>query len=497
MSVVPSPADGPADGPVDRPIDDAPAQRIDDAPAHSGRRMAEDATTAFAVQILGYVTGLVASVLIARALGAVDRGIYAVAVTAASIAVVAFHAGIELASNYFFAERGTPLAALSRNGFLGAAILGPLGMVAMLVFFAIAHASVLDGLSLVLYLCAVATVPLQMHQLWLANMLMVAGRFRAYQRVSAVIAVLQLLAVCVLYAASSLDLATTLVLYLGVAVVAWALSLRASRPVGPIGPPYDLQLFRATLRYGLRLHGGYIGWFVLLRLDLFLVAWWLGPREAGVYAIAVLFAELSWQLTSPLVLAATRPQMALPSGEAAQVSFQVVRANLLLASVMAVAFVATLWFALPLLYGDEFDGAYAATVVLLPGVVAMAAFRPLYNWLVRVAGPLRLSAMCLLAAAVNVGINALLLRSLGIVGASLASSVSYALLTLAAASWAARASGSPLRTVVPGIADVRTIARNLGLMARSLRARIAARRAGSGEGEPPAREGDPPAPDMG
>ncbi len=470
---------------------------VDDGPAHSGQRMAADATTAFAVQILGYVTGLVASVLIARALGAVDRGIYAVAVTAASIAVVAFHAGIELASNYFFAERGTRLSALSRNGFLGAALLGPLGMVAMLAFFAIAHGSVLDGLTLTLYLCAVATVPLQMHQLWLANLLMVAGRFRAYQRVSAVIAVLQLVAVCVLYAAGSLDLATALVLYLGVAIVAWALSLRASRPVGPIGPPYDLGLLRATLRYGLRLHGGYIGWFVLLRIDLFLVAWWLGPREAGVYAIAALFAELSWQLTSPLVLAATRPQMALPSGPAAQVSFQVVRANLLMASVMAVAFVATLWLALPLLYGDEFAGAYAATVVLLPGIVAMAAFRPLYNWLVRVAGPIRLSVMCLLAAAINVGLNALLLPPLGIVGASLASTVSYALLALAAAGWAARASGLPLRDAVPGPDDVRTIVRNLRQLVGRLRARIAARRGGSGGDEPPAGEAGSPPPAMG
>lgn len=469
MSAVSSPVDEPADAP----------------PLHSGRRMAGDATSAFVVQMMSYATGLVASILIARALGPADRGIYAVATTAAAIAVVAFHAGIELASNYFFAERKTPLSALSRNGFLGAAILGPLGMIAMLVFFAVAHASVLDGLTLALYVCAAATVPLQMHQLWLANLLMLAGRFRAYQRVSAVIAVLQLLAVCALYVAGVLDLATTLVLYLGVALVAWSLSLRASRGVGPIGPPYDLQLFRATLRYGLRLHGGYIGWFVLLRLDLFLVAWWLGPRAAGVYAIAVLFAELSWQLTSPLVLAATRPQMALPSEQAARVSFQVARANLLLACVMAVAFAATLWIALPLLYGEEFAGAYAATVVLLPGIVAMAAFRPLYNWLVRAAGPLRLSAMCLLAAAINVGINALFLRSLGIVGASLASSVSYALLTFATARWAATVSGLPFREIVPGLQDVRAIRRNLGLIGRSARDRLAARRRPGGAGGPP------------
>jgi O-antigen/teichoic acid export membrane protein len=446
-----------------------------EAPPHSGRRMAEDATSAFAVQVMSYVTGLVASVLIARALGPTDRGIYAVAVTAAGIAVVAFHAGTELAGSYFFAERATPLSALSRNGFLSTVILAPLAMVAMLVLYGVAHASVFHGLSLALYACAIAVVPFQMHQLWLANLLMLAGRFRTYQRVSAIIAVAQLLVVCVVFASGAFDLTAALVIYLGVALAAWGMCVWGARGVGPIGPPYDWSLLGATLRYGLRLHGGYIGWFVLLRLDLFLVALWLDARAAGIYAVAVVFAELAWQLTTPLVLAAIRPQMALPADAAAQVSFQVARLNLLLAGCLAVGFAATLWVVLPVLYGSAYAGVYAATVVLLPGVVAMAAFRPLYNWLVRVAGPLRLSAMCLGVAVLNVGMNALWLRALGVEGAALASSACYVLLTAATARWASVRSGIPLRMLVPTTADVRTVTRNLGHIAGSLRAR--ARRA--------------------
>ena len=436
-----------------------------------GRRMAQDATTAFAVQIMSYATGLVASVLIARALGPTDRGIYAVAVTAASIAVVAFHAGTELAGSYFFAERKTPLAALSRNGFLSAVLLGPLAMVAMLVLYGLTHASLFDGLSLALFACAVLSVPFQMHQLWLANLLMLAGRFRAYQRVSAIVAVVQLLVVCVVFASGAFDHTAALAVYLAVAIGAWALCMRAARGVGPVGPPYDLALLGATLRYGLRLHGGYIGWFVLLRLDLFLVALWLDAKAAGIYAIAVVFAELAWQLTTPLVLAAIRPQMALPTDEAARVSFQVARVNLLLSGVVAAGFAATLWFVLPILYGSAYDGVYLVTVVLLPGVVAMASFRPLYNWLVRVAAPLRLSALCLVVAAVNVGMNALWLRSLGVAGASLASSLCYAGLLVATARWASVRSGIPMRTLVPRVADVHTVARNLKEMVRAVRAR--------------------------
>jgi len=453
---------------------------VDAAEALGGKRMAADATTAFVVQLLGYATGLVASVLIARALGPADRGVYAVAVTAASIAVIAFHAGTELAGSYFFAERGTPLSALSRNGFLSAVLLGPLAMVAMLVLYGVAHHSLFDGLSLVLFACAVLSVPFQMHQLWLANLLMLAGRFRAYQRVSAIIAVAQLLVVCVVFASGAFDLTAALALYLGVAVVAWALSMRAARTVGPVGPPYDLGLLGATLRYGLRLHGGYIGWFVLLRLDLFLVALWLDDEAAGIYAIAVVFAELAWQLTTPLVLASIRPSMALPLPEAARVSFQVGRVNLLLSGVIAAGFAATLWFVLPLLYGSAYDGVYLVTVVLLPGVVAMAAFRPLYNWLVRVADPLRLSALSVAVALVNVGMNALWLRSLGVAGAALTSSVCYVVLLLATARWASVRSGIPLRELVPRAGDAGMVARTLMAILRAARARWGVRRAARG-----------------
>jgi len=439
------------------------------AMTHSGRRMAEDATAAFAVQILGYVTGLVASILIARALGPSDRGIYAVAVSAAAIAVVAFHAGTELAGSYFFAERGTSLGALTRTGVFTVIVLGPLAMAAMLVLYAVGHVSLLHGLSLALFACAIASVPLQMHQLWIANLLMLSGRFRLYQRVSAIIAVAQLATVGVVFAVGGLGLTAVLVIYLGVAIVAWALCVRAARGLGPMGPPYDTALFRGILRYGLRLHGGYIAWFVLLRLDLFLVAWWLDARAAGIYAVAVLFAELAWQLTTPLGLAAVRSQMGLASAEAAKVSFQVARVNLLLAGCCATAFAATLWIVVPVLYGRAFASAYAVIVVLLPGVVAMAAFRPLYNWLVRVAPPLRLSGMCAAAAIVDVAINALLLRRWGIVAAALSSTVAYVLLTLATGRWAAARSGLGLRELVPTGRDVRAIADNVRLIVRERR----------------------------
>ena len=434
-----------------------------------GRRLAQDATATFAVQVMSYGTGLVASILLARALGPSDRGIYAVAIAAAATAVVLFQAGTELAAAYFFAERGTSLKALTRVSAFAILVLGPLAMLAMLVLFVVADDAVLHGLALPLYLCAVAAVPLQMHQMWLTTLLLLGDRLRVYQRVSAVVAIGQLVAVCVLFATGSLGLTAALTIYLGVAVCAWALCVQGTGGLRSIAPPYDATLFRSILRYGLRLHAGHIGRLVLLRVDLFLVAWWLTPSDAGVYAIAVVFAELAWQLTTPLVLAVTRPQMALPTADAAAVSFRVARFNLLLASFLAVAFAATLWLAIPLLYGHAFAGAYVATVLLLPGVAALAMFRPLYNWLVRVAAPLRLSSLCVFVAVVNVAINAVLLRPLGIAGASLASTVSYLLLAGGTAYWASRRSGVGLRELVPTLRDARSVMRNLGLVFSEVR----------------------------
>jgi O-antigen/teichoic acid export membrane protein len=228
--------------------------------------------------------------------------------------------------------------------------------------------------------------------------------------------------------------------------------------VEPVSPSVDKELLGSVLAFGLKLQLGFVVWFLLLRLDVFLVGAYLGAREVGIYSLAVLFAELVWLVTNPLVQAALPFQAEVSIRESAPLAFKVVRFNIALAVLFAGAFAAVSWFVIPRLYGSEFGESYETLVLLLPGVVAMAAARPLSLLLTRQERPLVYSAVACAGLVANVALNVLLLPSLGVVGASVASSVAYVGVSAAWIAWALRASRTSLREAfAPRASDVQTI----------------------------------------
>lgn len=110
----------------------------------------------------------------------------------------------------------------------------------------------------------------------------------------------------------------------------------------------------------------------------------------------------------------------------------------------------------------------------------MAVSQPLGNWLTRQGRPWVLTGMGVGAFLLNLALNVVLLPSLGLVGASIASSVAYAALTTAFVAWGLRITGLGLRDVlIPSAEDLAT-ARRIALQAAarlaSVRPRGSARR---------------------
>ena len=133
------------------------------------------------------------------------------------------------------------------------------------------------------------------------------------------------------------------------------------------------------------------------------------------------------------------------------------------------------WFLAPLaiqiVYGPEFAAAAPALRLLLPGVVALAAVRPLGAVLVRRGRAAILSALGLGALGLNVALNLVLLPRIGIRGASIASSVCDAALALSYVAISRRRGVAGWRDIVPRASDLR-------LLGRARLGRRACRRAG-------------------
>ena len=193
-----------------------------------------------------------------------------------------------------------------------------------------------------------------------------------------------------------------------------------------------------------------------LRLDVLLLAALATPRAVGIYAVAVIFAELVWLLTDAVVTGARERQWGPSDGDAIATTAAAARMSALVALLALPLLAVAAPLVIPLGFGRAFAGATDALWALLPAAVAMAWWRALGAGLVRFGRPREVNAIALAALAANVALNVCLIPPLGIAGAALASLGSYVL----GAGLAARAFARgriPPRELLPGADDLRRL----------------------------------------
>ena len=188
------------------------------------------------------------------------------------------------------------------------------------------------------------------------------------------------------------------------------------------------------------------------RVGLFVIERLLGLAATGVYSIAVLVAELLWFVSSSLTQAAYA-RLGHPDRErAAATTVRVVQlsvAALVLAAPLLWGLAALL---VPLVLGPAYAPSVGLVGVLLPGVLLFGGASALSAYFTNHAGlpqvPAQVAALSL---GLNAGLSLALVPGLGMVGAALAASLSYAATVIVLAWRFARHAGLPLSAVLlPG-----------------------------------------------
>jgi O-antigen/teichoic acid export membrane protein len=245
------------------------------------------------------------------------------------------------------------------------------------------------------------------------------------------------------------------------AVLASAISLglftRASLP--------DLKTTGATglgnvLRFAAPSYLANIAQFLNYRLDLFLVALWLGSAQVGLYALAVMLSQLIWVVANAAAGVVMPRIAAHPTRLAANIEetalFTRVAAS---ASVLAaIALGASASFMIPFVYGSPFRDSVAPLIWLLPGVLALAPARVLAAYVAGIGRPRLNLLVSVIGLVATLALDLVLIPTLGIVGAAIASTVSYTLTAAAVFLIFQRLTGvDPLRLIILSRSDIRII----------------------------------------
>jgi O-antigen/teichoic acid export membrane protein len=207
---------------------------------------------------------------------------------------------------------------------------------------------------------------------------------------------------------------------------------RLQRDVQQPVPP-SLRQLKESLAYGLRAYAACFLMYLVLKIDMLMLAY-LRPAadsavQVGYYSVAVSLGEQLCALPA-IVGSLLFPRLAATTDvverrrAARQGAIGVALLSGVLGLFLAVFARPVIW----LLYGEAFLPSAMAFVILMPGVVMLATNAVFMNYYAASGLPRIVIWSPLIATIINVVINFALIPRMGFLGASLSSTLSYALM---------------------------------------------------------------------
>lgn len=393
--------------------------------------------------------GVVASVVVARAMPPEARGTYYMAVAVGTMAMALGHLSVESAQTALWSEPKWRSVLEGNSVPLGLCVGTGAALAAMMT------ASLFQGRAhfpdLWLLAVACAGVPPGVGVMYASNIAVLRDRSHVAGFAVLASAAVQCSGLVALGAAGQLTVGAVVVVW----TVSYAVSLAVLIGAGGVAVSRPRLAFaRVTCVKGLRLHAGSAASYLLLRSDVFLLNALAGSRAVGIYTLAVTFAELSRVVVDVFAQVTLPRQFASDMRASAEIAARTVRHMTLIGTVSVLVTVAAVTALVTPLYGPAYAGAAMIVVWLLPGVLLLSAGRFLGTFLLRYRSSRCIVLPSLLALGVNIALNAALIPVWGAVGCALASTAAYGALIGVKATLFVRVSGVRWRVLLPGAADV-------------------------------------------
>lgn len=400
--------------------------------------------------------GLLNVLLVARVLGPTGRGEVTFLMTVAGITSYVFNLSVQEANANLSGLKKSRIPSLGTNSLMMALVLG--ATAALVAVLALAYAPYLarevGTLELTLALLSIPSVMLQTYLVYLAR-----GSYEF------TIANVALLSAPVVALTANVALAVTGTLSVTTALGAWSagnaisavlLTVDHLRRVG-FGRP-DSTLARETVVFGAKSHIGGVMATGSYRMDQWILGAVAGPRELGLYSVAVAWFEGLFIL--PMAIASVaRPDLV----RAAHADVGARAAELFRITItLTVFFALVLVVAAPLLcggiFGPEFDEATQLLRLLAAGSLGISAAKLIGIALIAQRRPLLESVSMGAGFLTAILLYIVLIPPLGATGAAIASTVAYTVAGLTAAVFLVREFGVRPRQFFPRRGDLDRLA---------------------------------------
>lgn len=378
--------------------------------------------------IAGIPLGIVTSVVLARYLSVADRGNFALLTTFAAVIVLFSQIGWPSASIYRLRRAGSEPARVSGAALFAVAGSSLLAIGACLVFRSQLTERFFHGVPAGLYYVVLAMVPFQLLGLSFSGIARGIDRFalqNAYRLLLNVGNFTSAVLVLVLWGKALHDIMiAVLVVQIAAAIWLTATTLRQTK----LSARVDVTEMVEGLRFGLKSYVTSLTGQLHERIDLFMLALLLAaPEEIAYYAVAVGVLQRI-QVVPEAIGTALFPKLAgLEEAEAGTFASYVSRHSTAWVILAVVILGTTGPFLIPLLYGEQYTRSVAPFLILLPGVAAITIYRVLGRYFLALGRQAVNIWTQLASTTTNILLNAWLIPLHGVLGAAIASLISYSL----------------------------------------------------------------------
>lgn len=375
------------------------------------------------------IIGMGTSILVARALGPEGRGLYSVAMTIAAIGVQFLNLGLHASNTYYVAKNDSLLSKLIGNSLVVSFLLGSLGGIIALITFKMVPS--LAPLPNKLIILSLIWIPLGLAYLLGQNLLIGVNLIKQYNKIELITKIFSVAligALLLLKKVSVISIFSTGLIALGLGLT-WTYSelLFFDKRI----PKPSLSIFKSNFGYGVKAYLAAFFGYLVIRLDLLMVQHFLGSEQTGYYSIAANIADLL--LLLPTVVG-TILFPKLSQLESIKEKWSLTKkTSTLLGIVMSIVLIFTYFLAMPLikiLFGAPFVPSVPALIYLIPGIGLFSINTILMNYFASNGMPPITIISPALGALLNIILNLKLIPKLGIIGASICSTIAYSLMLL-------------------------------------------------------------------
>jgi O-antigen/teichoic acid export membrane protein len=439
--------------------------------AHEQGRFARGVAGMFTTRLALFAMSLVTGILAGRILGTTGSGTYAAIISLPALVSAFGMFGLPSAVNYF-AGKGMSLGSLMMATFRLTALLSIVLVVPVWLALPTIERSILRaaGDSDPLLRLVLLALPFVILSTFGSSILFGRQAVRLYGLIQITMAAATLTWVIVVVGALNQGVRGFVVGTVLITVVTSILMLAAVHRLGRENTGGSSVSFRGLGSYATRTYPASLSGYFSYRADTYVLqAVVANPKSPlGLYNRAVSMDELIFYIPDSISSLFLPRVAGAPPEESQAMVARVGRLTTLLTICAAMGMIPVAYAGIYVLL-PAFVDCLPAFLVLLPGVVSLSIGKVMTSYLGGRGRPGLVALGTTASLALNLLLNLLLIPRLGIVGASLSSTVSYTFQAAVAIFLASRLSGhSPLSLFVPGLGEVRLLAATLPRLLRGV-----------------------------